>query len=220
MLKADLHIHSRFSRDSESTAREIIEAALDRSLDVISVTDHDSFDGSREAMDTADDMGVDLVVMPGQETSTESGHLLVLGVEEQCPGGPLASVIDWTHDRGGICVAPHPFQRYRHGIGKSVLYSREPVDGIEVCNSRYLVSVGNWRAERMATSYGYPMLGGSDAHIPEMVGRVRTLIDAKPTVDSVLDAIRDGRTTVRKGKTPTFLFVKQLIGTVKGRLTG
>lgn len=220
MLKADLHVHSHHSRDSESTGEEIVEAALRRNLDAVAVTDHDSYAGSRETMEAARDLDSDLLVVPGQEVSTGSGHLLVLGVDEQAPGGSLRDTARWTHDRGGICVAPHPFQRYRHGVGKAVLRTPEPVDGVEVCNSRYIVSIGNWRAERLADRYGYPKLGGSDAHIPEMVGRVYTLIDAEPTVQGVLDGIRGGRTRVKKGKTPAALFLKQLVGTVKGRITG
>lgn len=220
MLKADLHVHSRFSKDSKSEPREIVEAAVERSLDVLAVTDHDSLEGGRAVAEETAATGADLIVVPGQEVSTSQGHLLVLGVDEDAPRGPLEEVARWTHLRDGVCVAPHPFQKYRHGLGGWVLRSPEPVDGVEVCNSRRLIPLADRRAERLASRYRYPRIGGSDAHIPEMVGRVYTLVDAEPDADSVLDAIRRGDTEVREGRTPAPLFVRQLIETLGGRLTG
>lgn len=220
MLKADLHIHSTFSRDSDSTPREIVDAALERSLDAIAVTDHDSLEGSRATATAAEEAGADLLVVPGQEASTMRGHVLVLGPDEPTPRkSRVDRLIEWTHERGGICVAPHPFQRYRHGIGKGLLYAAEPMDGVEVCNSRHILPLGDRRAEKLANRYGYPRLGGSDAHIPEMVGRVYTLVDAEPSIEGVLDAVREGRTEVRRGRTPTVLFTKQLLGTLRSRFT-
>lgn len=220
MLKADLHVHSRFSKDSDSHPADILEAALSRQLDVLAVTDHNSLQGSRAVRREVDETGADIVLIPGQEVSTYQGHLLVLGPDEPAPRATPDDVIRWTRDRGGICIAPHPFQKYRHGLGKKVLATREAVDGVEVCNSRHLVPIGDHRTERLARKYGYPRIGGSDAHIPEMVGRVHTLIDADPSIDAVLHSIRKGKTEVVEGKTPPLLFLKQLAETFSGRLLG
>lgn len=217
MLKADLHVHSSLSNDSDSDPSAILEAAEERELDVVSVTDHGTPRGSEALEEAAEEEGSDVLVVPGQEVATPRGHLLVLGPRTPPPSTDLEGLLRWAHGRGGVCVAPHPFQKYRHGIGRHLLYASQPVDGLEVCNSRHLLPWGDYLAERVSNRYSYPKLGGSDAHIPEMVGRVYTLIDGGKTVEGVLEAVRRGRTQVRHGRTPTLLFLKQLVEMMEGR---
>jgi len=75
--KADLHIHSTAS-DGHSSPPAIVKAALDYGLNIISITDHDTIDGMREAQKVAEN--TDLKVLPGVElTSNFEGneaHLL------------------------------------------------------------------------------------------------------------------------------------------------
>ena len=50
MLIADLHIHSNHS-DGKDSVKEILNVAIKKQLDVISITDHDTLNGSLEAID-------------------------------------------------------------------------------------------------------------------------------------------------------------------------
>jgi hypothetical protein len=69
----------------------------------------------------------------------------------------------------------------------------------------------NNKARKAAQELGFPMVGGSDSHEAEMVGRSYTEIDAQlRTVESVLDAIRKGNTRPGGGKTPMSFVVKQM----------
>src|ERR1700678_1061383 len=94
-MKFDLHMHSRFSPDSESCPKGIIERALQLGYGLIAITDHDSnaeaFDWlvagkvlTRAGMvraEWAEERGfaaAKLRVLPGQEISTDTGHLLCL----------------------------------------------------------------------------------------------------------------------------------------------
>lgn len=77
-MRLDLHIHTTAS-DGAWEPRRVIEAAHQGSLDVISVTDHDTVDGLEEAAATAREVGLGLV--PGIELSStwEGRDVHVLG---------------------------------------------------------------------------------------------------------------------------------------------
>lgn len=66
--QADLHIHTHFS-DSTSSPQEVIAQAKDCGLVCIAITDHDTVDGIRPAMEAARDQGIEVV--PGIELSSE-----------------------------------------------------------------------------------------------------------------------------------------------------
>jgi len=78
----DLHTHSTFS-DGTNTIEENVRLAVDRGLDGIAVTDHDTTGGLDQARTAADGSGLD--VIPGLEFSAEydgsSLHVLAYWVD-------------------------------------------------------------------------------------------------------------------------------------------
>lgn len=76
-MKADLHIHSYYS-DGIYDVKKLVKYAKEKGLDIISLTDHDSVRGVKEAMDEG--AKENLQVIPGIELSTynngESVHVL------------------------------------------------------------------------------------------------------------------------------------------------
>lgn len=62
----DLHLHSTFS-DGTFTPTELVQMARDRNIQALSITDHDTADGTDEAMSAAKTHGVR--VLPGIELS-------------------------------------------------------------------------------------------------------------------------------------------------------
>lgn len=65
---ADLHIHSNYS-DGKHSISEIIQKAIQKKLSIISITDHDTIDGVKEAIKIGASKGV--TVIPGVEVSSE-----------------------------------------------------------------------------------------------------------------------------------------------------
>lgn len=49
-MKADIHIHSKYSFDGEKEVSDIIQDAKSKNIDFISITDHNEIDGSLELM--------------------------------------------------------------------------------------------------------------------------------------------------------------------------
>lgn len=82
MSKADLHIHTTAS-DGKATPREILHLADEHELDLISITDHDTILGARDAAGMADEFAVDL--LSGMEITADfegrESHLLAYGFD-------------------------------------------------------------------------------------------------------------------------------------------
>lgn len=210
LASVDVHVHTAASYDSTAAVDAVLAGAADAGLDAIAITDHDTMRGVRDAMELAPPHGV--VVIPGVEVSTADGHLLALGVAE-CPaaGRPLSVTVDAVHDQGGAAVVPHPSQRSRHGVPRSAVGD---CDGLEVHNAMAMTGVQNRRARAFARREGYPELGGSDAHSPEMVGRAVTHVElpteTEPlTADAIVSAIQAGRTDYAGRRAPVRHYVKK-----------
>ena len=63
------------------------------------------------------------------------------------------------------------------------------------------------------------MTAGSDAHISEMVGQAVTRVGSEErSVDAILEAIADGRTSVEGKRTPWHISFRQAAGGVKRRM--
>lgn len=211
MLKCDLHIHSSFSRDGESRIEDILRQAEITGLDAIAITDHDNIEGARHALRCASSV----IVIPGIEVSTRQGHLLVLGVQEPIPAGmDFRETIRLAHEMGGVAILAHPFHIWRHGIGRKVKGSVRFVDAVEAFNSRYIVGTANRKAAMWARKYGKPCVGGSDAHHARFVGYGITFVDAEPEINSILRAIREGRTIAGCRMTPLHTYTRQSIRNV------
>jgi len=213
MLSCDLHIHSTYSRDGEADIETILNTAPERGLHAIAITDHDEVAGAQEAIRMARTLTPDLLIIPGIEVSTREGHLIVLGITEMIEAGLSArATIKYAHEMNGFVIAPHPFHRCRHGVGRRDSQILLEVDAIEVFNSRYIVgTIGsdNNRAYRFAEKHHIPKVAGSDAHHARHIGYGITLVDAEKNISSILAAIRDGKTQIDGKKTPLSTYARQ-----------
>lgn len=92
-LLADLHLHTCLSPCAEidMTPREIVRASLARGLDMIAITDHNAAENTEAAQRAA--KGTGLTVLAGMEvTSSEEVHVLAL-FEDAARAGQMQDII-------------------------------------------------------------------------------------------------------------------------------
>ena len=192
MLKMDSHIHSEYSPDSKSKLKDIFKVAKTRGLDIIAISDHNTVEGSREAIRlTKND---DLFVVPSIEISSLEGHILGFGCEENIKRDlPAGETIDLIHEQGGLAIIPHPYCFYRHGLLCKADYNDLKIDAIETKNARFIVGYCNNKAKNLSTKENLPGLGASDAHYYKFVGDCYSKIDCEKDIDSIFKAIKKGK---------------------------
>ncbi|AIZ56256.1 phosphatase YcdX [Candidatus Methanoplasma termitum] len=186
-MKADLHIHSNFSNDGKSTVEEIIEAAVNRGLGCIAITDHNSF----EAYNLVKDNGK-VIVIPGIEVSSKEGHILAYGIDRAISRDmSIDETINAIHEAGGVAFAAHPY-RWWSGLGEENTLNFN-FDGTEALNARSTAR-DNKRSKTLAERIGKPISAGSDAHDPEYVGDGMVEIpDDIRTWQDALKAVMEGK---------------------------
>ena len=188
-LKLDLHVHSEASFDGRMTVQEIVALAKARGLDGVAICDHDAVYTGPTEVD-----GV--LIVPGAEFSTEHGHLLGLFLTGPLQYTTWQETVQAIHAQGGITVLAHPYQNRSSGSLAPFRPILDDLDAIETWNSRANRKHpdANDNAFILALMKDKPSTGGSDAHVPQEVGRGHLTVEvAERSLEAVKQAIVHGR---------------------------
>ncbi len=204
----DLHTHTDVgSPDSTTTPADI--AAVTRripTLHGLAFTEH----VRRWPDEALAELPADRLFLNEREFDTYEGHIIVLGAPSVTRAESVAELRNLVLEAGGLMILAHPFRFYPSPL--SLLYPRswhEPgewpperlaehqlfalVDAVEAWNYRATVAQ-NELAEACARFRGLPVVGGSDSHAPNDIGRFATEFDGDiPSVSEMIAAIRAGR---------------------------
>ena len=184
-LKLDLHIHSAASPDGILKPDEIVAACRARGLNGCAICDHDVLYQGRTEYDG-------FLLIPGEEFSTEYGHLLGLFLQQEIQWNSFEELVSAIHAQGGLAVLAHPFE---HRMDATVL---EPIlhllDGVESWNSRAdrKNRCANAMAQQFAQQHGLAETAGSDAHRLQEIGNAALILETEPVAETVRQAILCG----------------------------
>jgi predicted metal-dependent phosphoesterase TrpH len=191
MMIIDLHCHSKYSHDNHQEPEELIERAIVLGLDGICFTEHHSFDCSWPIARLKTPR--DFLVLRAVEVSTDLGHLLVYGVEDDSWNRwgrnyhlKMIEVVESVHERNGICVPAHPFRGWE-SLGDKI-YRLSGFDGVEThngCNT----PKQNSPALLASHTLGLPSIGGSDCHVIERLGQAYT--EFSNPIRSMADLVKE-----------------------------
>jgi predicted metal-dependent phosphoesterase TrpH len=133
------------------------------------------------------------LVIPGVEVSTANGHLLCLGITlPNMKGVPALEVAAAVKERGGICIAPHPYDSFRAGIREEILDQLD-LAALETFNAAVTLRGFNAKATAYATRRGLAGTAASDAHHASAAGICSTAYDlSELSLAAVLNAIPKG----------------------------
>lgn len=193
----DCHTHTLLSNDNYLEPAVLVRRAKALGLDGIAVTEHHSY----EVSETVERIGREegLLVLRGVEISTDRGHLLAFGVQDDGWNIwgrnnylPLQELIDHINGLGGLCVPAHPFREFGLASLLEGLLDLTGIAGVETHNGGNVDS-DNDLALDAAAAMELPTLGGSDCHKEEAIGRCATRFEDPVTdMGSFMAAIRRG----------------------------
>lgn len=198
ILCAELHCHTRFS-DGLASPVACVARARSLGLDVLAVTDHNTADGGLAAQALALS-GQSLLVIPGEEVSTDIGHVLVYFLRETIPPGPFEAVMEQVQQQAALAFLAHPYHiplgnRWRKKrILKAAPNQIDRLSGIEVENGHNRTAANRLAWQLLAAGNARSAISGSDAHVLFEIGNALTLVDcAQPTLQAVKEALAAGR---------------------------
>jgi predicted metal-dependent phosphoesterase TrpH len=153
-----VHVHTRNSYDSMVEPAALAAHAERLGIDVLAVTDHDTWQGAIETREAAAAAGLKLRVILASEAGTDQGDLIGMFLMREPYEVSALRFCDEVHAQGGLVLLPHPYRW--HKLDEPLL-SR--VDLIEVFNAR-TPRADNARAVTLAEQRRLPALVGPDAH--------------------------------------------------------
>jgi len=194
-LKADLHLHT--AEDPldrvRYTARELISKAADESFDVISITNHNRMTFNQDLFSYAQERGI--LLIPGIEMTIRRRHVLVLNPPPHKTCSDFLSLAKLCRSET-LIVAPHPYFPGTYSLNGYLLRHLNLFDALEYCHFYSPMINFNHRALEVCQSFGFPLVGNSDAHFLSQLGTTYSLIYAEKDLESIFAAIRRNRVDV------------------------
>jgi predicted metal-dependent phosphoesterase TrpH len=192
MLRVDLHLHSHYSHDGQSSLQQLIDRARECGLDRLALTDHNTVEGALELVRIAPEMAI-----AGEEAKTLEGEVIGLFITRRIP--PFLrpeEAMDLVHGMGGLTYVPHPLDPHRaHFSPHRLVDLASRIDILETYNP-WCDPDANRAAARLADELGKVAATGSDSHSAEELGRSWMEMEDYGDIADFLEKLRWARHVV------------------------
>ena len=193
-MRCDFHCHTRYSYDSLISPTDVVRTIQKRGLEVVAITDHNTFYGVAEAVAAAEK--VKIVVIPCMEVRTEIGDIIGLFLTQEITSRNFKKATEEIRSQNGIVMLPHPWKSSK--LTEELI---EQVDAVEIFNARCSQEENGYAFE-LARKYAKPGIFGSDAHLRREIGIGYCEIDATVDFSSIKAGILKGATAVHETCSP------------------
>lgn len=201
-LNSELHCHNLFSNYQNSSARlpfdcgigieDQLNAALQKGIEVMFVTNHNTLDGYQQILGYKNDHAKfnSIKIYRAEEITIDNqGHVLAYGLHTRIrPHMTLEETLDEIAKQDAISCAAHPF-----AVTNGIREKASMCDMMESFNSNNVDRFSNVIAERFAKEHNMKSISGSDSHVLSTIGKCVNSIEAENNLDSVLHSMRSGK---------------------------
>ncbi len=210
MLKADLHIHTKedpHDRHIWYNAKQLIDHAYNMNFDVLAITHHwhpgtsDRVFYPKKMVSYAGKKGI--LLIPGIEARLKvkkspfkKDVLLYNFSQDELNQIRILDDIRKIKQPHHMVSAPHPFFPHPKMISLGGRLLERYIDIFDTIEHAYFyLNFFNFNlpAIKIAKKYKKVIVGNSDAHQIRGIGTNYSLIKAKPSINSVIQAVRAGR---------------------------
>ena len=191
-MRLDLHLHSNYSHDGQSSLEDLIARCKACGLDRIALTDHNTVEGALALAKLA----LELTIV-GEEAKTREGEVIGLFITGRLlPYIPPEDVMDRIHEMGGLTYLPHPLDRHRsHFRAERIIELADRIDIIETYNP-WCDAAANQAAARLASDLDKVAATGSDSHSALELGRSWMEMEQYEDPQDFLEKLRYARHVV------------------------
>jgi predicted metal-dependent phosphoesterase TrpH len=216
LLKADLHLHSKYSMDCSTPLEKIIERCQEVGVNCIALCDHGTAEGALRMRELAP-----FKVIVAEEVLTPYGEIMGMFLEETIPSGiSVEETISRIRAQGGLVCIPHPFDTFRKSAMKGHILEEiaDQIDILEVLNARGILARDSKKAEAFAAKHGLVRSAGSDAHTLREIGNAYVEMPEFEGKDDFLAALKKGKISGHRSN-PLIHFAS-LFNRIKSKMGG
>jgi len=196
LLKADLHIHTRYSMDCDMPLEKIVERCTKLGINCIAIADHGTIEGALRMQEMAP-----FTVIVAEEILTPVGEIMGVFLKETIPSGSsVRETIAHIKEQDALVCLPHPFDTLRRlRLSEQELEALvADIDIIEAFNARSPFPQSSQKAHAFADKHGLTKCAGSDAHSPVEIGRAYIDMPEFKNKDDYLQALKAGTITGKR----------------------
>jgi|TARA_B100000315_G_C14493745_1_gene548888 hypothetical protein len=195
-MKADLHMHTKYSEDSNISLDKLINRCLKLSINCVAIADHGTTEGALKLKDLAP-----FTVIIAEEILTPHGEIMGMFLKETIPSHlSVLETISRIKDQDGLVCIPHPFDRFRaSALDNSVIEEIiDQIDIVEVFNARAIPFQNLNKAHVFAQKHAIAQSAGSDAHTLAEVGHAYVEMPEFSGRGDFLQALTKGKVCGRR----------------------
>ena len=215
MLKADLHIHTRYSMDCQTPLDKIISRCQELGINCIAIADHGTAEGALKMQQIAP-----FKVIVAEEILTTQGEIMGMFLKETIPSGITPQeAIKCIREQGALVNVQHPFETIRGSALKDRAIDEivNDIDLMEVMNSRSPFPTSANKARAFAQKHGIPGGAGSDAHTLNEIGNAYIEMPEFNGKEDFIEALKQGK--IYGKRSGVFVHLFSSWAKVKGKLS-